>query len=208
MRAAICALAGGLLLAIAATGCSADTSAKANPKSASGSACPKAWRAGWQRLANEVKVPVYCPTWMPSPLNGKIGGAWSDIHSVTHDRSYLISFLYHEPQTGDVHVNFRGYPGRATIPRCRELNFAKGKAVAVHLPCFADPSGHTTAGSIHATFYTVNQDADMWHVLYAWRHDGTLYAVSQHVTAPLTYRDVRKDLNRVLRGLVLVRPSG
>ena len=47
----------------------------------------------------------------------------------------------------------------------------------------------------------------MWHVLYAWRHDGTLYTVSQHVTAPLTYRQVRKDLDRVLRGLAPVRPS-
>jgi hypothetical protein len=144
---------------------------------------------------------------MPSPLDGKIGGAWQDIRSIGKDRSYLVSFLYHETGTGDVHVNFRAYPGTTKIPRCREIDFAAGKAHEHFLPCFADPNGHTKVGSIDATFYTVNQDADQWHVLYAWRHDGTLYTVSQHVTAPLTYRQVRQDLDRVLRGLALVQPA-
>ena len=34
--------------------------------------------------------------------------------------------------------------------------------------------------------YTVNQDADQWHVLYAWTHNGTLYTLSEHVAPPLT----------------------
>jgi hypothetical protein len=199
----------GFLLALAGTGCVAGSgNAKADTKSASGASCPKAWKAGWQKLANEVKVPVYCPTWMPSPLDGKIGGPWTDIRSIGNDKSYLVSFLYHESQTGDVHVNFRAYPHRTAIPQCREIEFVMGKGREHFLPCFADPSGHRTKiGSIDATFYTVNQDADQWHVLYAWRHDGTLYTVSQHVTAPLTYREVRKDLDRVLRGLAVVRPA-
>jgi hypothetical protein len=200
-------LSAGFLLAVAGTGCVASGSAKADTKAASGASCPKGWKAGWQKLADKVKVPVYCPTWMPAPLDGKIGGTWEDIYSIGKDKSFLVSFLYHESQTGDVHVNFRAYPGQTKIPRCREIEFVMGRSHTRHLPCFADPNGHTRVGSIDATFYTVNQDADQWHVLYAWRHDGTLYTVSQHVTAPLTYRQVRKDLDHVLRGLALVQPS-
>ena len=59
---------------------------------------------------------------------------------------------------------------------------------------------------IVATVYTVNQDADLWHVLYAWRYRGGLYTVSQHVAAPLTYSQVIGSLNRILHNLVLVQP--
>ena len=208
MKAALCVLAAGLALGFAGTACVAGSgNAKADKRAASGASCPKAWKRGWQKLADQVKAPVYCPTWMPSPLDGQIGGPWTDIDSVARDRSYLVSFLYHETGTGDVHVNFRAYPGRTKIPRCREIQFVSGKARKSYLPCFADPNGRTKVGSIVATFYTVNQDADQWHVLYAWRHDGTLYTVSQHVTAPLSYRQVRKDLDHVLRGLALVQPA-
>jgi len=41
---------------------------------------------------------VYCPTWMPNPLDAKIGGDFIDINSVNKDRSYLISFLEHGDQ--------------------------------------------------------------------------------------------------------------
>ena len=60
---------------------------------------------------------------------------------------------------------------------------------------------------VYLLTYTANQDADRWHVLYAWRHDGSLYTLSQHVAVPLTYRKVVADLDRMLRSLVLVRPS-
>jgi len=54
----------------------------------------------------------------------------------------------------------------------------------------------------------VNQDADQWHVLLAWRHAGSLYTVSEHVIRPYTYRQVVPNLDRLLRSLVLVRPQG
>src|SRR3979409_327087 len=86
----------------------------ATPKS-----CPPAWAHGWQQLANRIQAPVYCPTWMPNRLDAKIGGQFIDIFSVTKDHSYLVSFLEHgDLGSGDVHVNFRGYPSRAAIPKC------------------------------------------------------------------------------------------
>ena len=75
-------------------------------------------------------------------------------------------------------------------------------------PCFASPHGDYSANGISATMYTVNQDADQWHVLLAWRHRGALYAVSEHVIRPYTFRQVVANLDRLLQSLVLVQPAG
>jgi len=162
--------------------------------------CPAKAAAGWQRLADRIHAPVFCPSWMPSPLDARIGGPWTDVNSVSRDRSYLVSFLWHEKDSGDVHVNFRGYPGRRGMPTCRDL--ATNKKV----PCFSDRRGTWHAGSRTVTVYTANQGADMWHVVYAWTFRGSLYAVSEHVTPPLTYSQVRTNLDRLVSGLVLVQP--
>jgi hypothetical protein len=44
-------------------------------------ACPQAWASGWQKLADKVDAPVYCPRWMPNPLDARIGGQWTDIYA-------------------------------------------------------------------------------------------------------------------------------
>ena len=110
--------------------------------------CPAIWAKGWQVLADKVAASVYCPAWMPNPLDARIGGQYEDIYSIGKDRSYLVSFLEHgDLGSGDVHVNFRGYPGRTRIPRC-PAPVGKGT-----LPCFGDPVGHMSANGIHATVY-------------------------------------------------------
>ena len=166
--------------------------------------CPAAWQAGWARLADKVQTPVYCPTWMPSPLDAQIGGQWQDIYSIGKDRSYLVSFLEHgDLGSGDVHVNFRGYPGRTTIPRC--------PAPVGHgtVACFSDPVAHMSANGIRATVYQTNWGADQWHILLAWHRGGSLYTVSQHVITPYdSATRVRQNLLRLLKGLALVRPQG
>ena len=107
-----------------------------------------------------------------------------------------------------MHVNFRGYPGQMAIPRCKTIISVNGtKTRRGTTPCFADAGGTRKAGGIVATVYTVNQDADQWHVLYAWRHDGSLYTVSEHVIRPYTYRQVVRNLDRLLASLVLVQPA-
>ena len=167
-------------------------------------ACPAAWAKGWQALADKVAVPVYCPTWMPNPLDARIGGQYQDIYSIGKDRSYLVSFLEHgDLGSGDVHVNFRGYPGRSAIPAC------PGQVGDTKIPCFADPVGHMTANGIRATIYQVNQGADQWHVLLLWHHRGSMYTVSQHVIVPYdSATRVKKNLQRLLKSLVLVQPAG
>ena len=199
MRAAVAAGAIALLLAAAAGGA---------PAARKAAVCPAAWKAGWVKLASKIDAPVYCPTWMPNPLNAQIGGQWQDIYSIGKDRSYLVSFLEHgDMGSGDVHVNFRGYPGRTTIPTCQTVAIEGNRVIRGKTPCFADPHGTLRVGNILATVYTVNQDADQWHVLYAWRHAGSLYTVSQHVIPPYTYAQVLKNLHKLMHSLVLVEPA-
>ena len=190
------------LLALFGSGCSSEKAARAAAPSPPRCAHP----AGWQKLANRIKAPVYCPGWLPDPLTSQIGGRWNNIDSVSPDRSYLESFVWQETGAGaaggELHVNLRGYPGRTVIPKCTRGGKAKGL-----IPCFSDPRGHVRANGIDATMYTVNQDADQWHVLLAWHYKGSLYTVSEHVALPLTYRKVVAYLKRELNSLVLIEPS-
>jgi len=187
------------VLAIVLAGCSGgDTRAGAGVVKAKPTCLD---RSGWQRLANQIHAPVYCPGWMPDPLNGVIGGQWNNINSVSKDRSYLIGFIWFERGSGELHVNLRGYPGRMSIPNC------PGDVRGSTVPCFADPHGHVRARGIDATVYTVNQGADQWHVLLGWHRGGSLYTLSQHVAAPLTYRHVVVDLKKMLGSLSLVTPA-
>ena len=166
--------------------------------------CPAPWNAGWQKLANKVDAPVYCPTWMPNPLDAKIGGDYQDIYSIGKDHSFLVSFLeLGDLGSGDVHVNFRGYPGHTAIPRC-PAPVGHGK-----VPCFSEPVGRMSANGIHATVYQVNQGADQWHIALAWHYDRSLYIVSEHVIAPYRFTtQIKRNLGRLLTSLVLVKPAG
>jgi len=165
--------------------------------------CPVAWAKGWQALADKVGAPVYCPKSMPNPLDAKIGGQYQDIYSIGKDRSYLVSFLEHgDLGSGDVHVNFRGYPGRTRIPMCPGPVQKSGP-----IPCFSDPVGRMRANGIDATVYQVNQGADQWHILLAWHYRRSLYTVSEHVIAPYRFStQVKRNLARLLKALVLVEP--
>jgi hypothetical protein len=104
-------------------------------------------------------------------------------------------------------VNLRAYPGRTKIPTCEDTLIGSGKPRHVKLPCFADPHGRRTINGIRFTEYTVNQGADQWHILYAWRYRGSLYTISEHRAPPLTYAHVVRYLNKIMQNLVLVRPS-
>ena len=186
-----------LLACLALAGCG---SAKPEASAEAAVRCPQAWSHGWQKLANRVGAAVYCPSWMPNPLDAKIGGQWTDIDAVDRDGSYLISFIYQESQSGEVHVNLRRYSG-TQMPRCRDLNSTK------QIACFSDPHGTLRVGGIDATLYTVGRDADQWHLTYLWRHGGATYAVGEHVAPPFTYAQVTRNVQRLVRSLVLLQPA-
>jgi hypothetical protein len=201
-RAAHCIPLLLVVIAIAACGGKASNEAKApagtgGNQAASAPVCPPGWRAGWQRLADRIQAPVYCPSWLPDPLTGQLGGPWQAMDSVLKDRSYLMGFLWYEANVAEVHVNFRAYPGRTSIPTCN------GK------PCFNDSIGKKRVGAFEVETFTVNRGADTWHVLYAWHDDGSLYTVSQHVVPKLglSYGKVVANLDRIMRGLVRIAPQ-
>jgi hypothetical protein len=159
--------------------------------------CPPSSREGWQKLADRIGAAVYCPSWLPAPLTGEIGGEWNSTRSIKSDRSYLIGFIWFERGSGEVHVNLRGYPGRSATPDCNGQ------------PCFSDLRAEKQVGGLHLQMFTVNRGADTWHVLYSWKLNGSLYAVSQHVVPALglTVDSVTRNLDRIVKGLELVEPS-
>src|SRR5437763_16187566 len=173
--------------------CVNSASSAAGPKAAPSAkkACTPTQLAGWKKLARRIHAPVYCPSWLPAPLDGVIGSRWNNIDAVSRDRSYLESWVWQETGMGaaggELHVNLRGYPGRTRIPKCIDDDTAKRTLIR----CFADPNGVVRERGIAATVYTVNQDADQWHILYAGRRGGSLYAISEHVAPPVNYAQGR-----------------
>jgi hypothetical protein len=172
--------------------------------------CPADSLAGWQRLANRVAAPVYCPTWLPNPLSPSLAGSSHAGTYVAHDRNYLVSYIETDvigSNNSEVHVNLRGYPGRQTIPICENTLSTGGKSIRPKVPCFSDAYAHKSLAGKRITVYTANQGADTWHVAYVWHHDGSLYVASQHVTPPYSFRAVLANLDRLARTLVLVAPG-
>ena len=169
--------------------------------------CPKAWQASWQKLANRIHAPVYCPGWLPDPLTGQIGGRWNNIDSVSKDRSYLIGFVWQENGPGDPHQPARlSRPDEGPdLPRRRARRRQEARHVRAVLRRPARRRRRSAASG--STEYTVNQDADQWHVLYAWRHEGSLYTLSQHVAPPLTFPRSSANLNRSSRRSSWSRPA-
>jgi hypothetical protein len=106
------------LAAFALAGCGANDSVNASAKLR----CPAKARAGWQHWPNRIHAPVFCPAWMPDPLDGVIGSQWNNINEVSRDRSYLMSWVWQETGPGaaggEKHVNLRGLSGRTVIPKC------------------------------------------------------------------------------------------
>jgi hypothetical protein len=201
---------GVVAAALAASGCAGERAVEPAARAAAKPQCRAAALRGWYRLARRIHAPVYCPAWMPDPLDGVIGSRWNNIDAVSPDRSYLESWVWQETGPGaaggELHVNLRGYPGVTKIPTCEDTQTVNGVVRHPKLPCFADSHGRRRAGPILATVYTVNQGADQWHVLYAWRRAGSLYTLSEHVAPPLDYTKVVRNLDRMLRSLVLVNP--
>jgi hypothetical protein len=190
--------------ALLASGCGeAKTASAAAPAAAPKPHCSNV--TAWRDLARRINAPVYCPGWLPDPLVGAIGNRWNNINSVSPDRSYLESFVWQETgggaAGGELHVNLRAYPGVTKIPTCRT-----GGSDSRNVPCFDSPGSTVSAGGITTRLYTVNQDADEWHLLLLWRRYGNLYTLSEHVAPPLTYNHVLRYLKQELAALVLVKP--
>jgi hypothetical protein len=188
-------LAAAASLILTACGSTAEPAAKAS----SAPSCPAAWAPGWAKLARQIDAPVYCPSWMPNPLDGRIGSEWNGLRLVDMRGGFLVSFIYQETGSGEVHVNFHRWPG-TRMPRCRAETSKR------QVPCYSDAAGRVKTHGIDATLYTVSRDADQWHLSYLWRANGATYVVSEHVAPPYSFAQVKRNVTRLLRSLVPVPP--
>jgi hypothetical protein len=199
------------VVAVLLAGCGGSETASETKPAATAAPKACAHAAGWQRLANRLQAAVYCPNWLPDPLVGQIGGRWSNIDSVSKDRSYLESFVWQETGPGaaggELHVNLRGYPGATKVPTCEDTLLGGGKVRRVEIPCFSDAQPPATVAGYRVTEYRVNQGADQWHLLYAWTYRNSLYTVSEHVAPPVDFSKAKLYLAKILRNLVRVEPA-
>src|SRR5438876_2195596 len=105
-------LVGAVVLVAAACGAGASKADETQTAAARAPACPRSWRVSWQKLANEIDAPVYCPSWLPQPLVGRWSGSPFNGHEVDPDGSYLVKFLWFDSGSpsgiSEVHVNLRG----------------------------------------------------------------------------------------------------
>ena len=137
---------------------------------------------------------------MPNPIDGLIGGQWNGLRLVDKHGGFLVSFIYQETGSGEVHVNFHRWPS-TRMPLCR------AETSQQMIPCYSQPGGHVSASGIDATLYTVSRDADQWHLSFLWRHGGATYVVSEHVAPPYSFDQVKRNVTRILRSLVLISPK-
>ena len=170
--------------------------------------CPAAWQRSWQKLANRIDAPVYCPSWLPDPLDGQIGGRWNNIDSVGKDRSYLVGFVWQEMSAaGDPHQPPR-LSGGDEDPDLPLGRARRRQAARDEVPCFDDSHGQKTIGGFRV--HRVHGQPGRRPVARALRLAARRVAVhrsAQHVAPPLTFPMVVRNLNRELASLVLVEPQ-
>ena len=200
VRAPCVLVLGAVLLAVAA-GCSgseSEESSAATPKPKAAPTCPRQVARRLAAAREPGRGARLLPDLDAEPARRRDRRAsGTTARPSSKDRSYLVSFLWHEAGN-DVHVNFRGYPGRTTIPRCEDTQTVNGKTHgAARFPASATPGDTRLVGRLATTVYTVNRDADQWHVLYAWRRRGSLYTLSEHVAPPFTLGRVVRNLERI-----------
>ena len=116
-----------------------------------------------------------------------------------------MGFVWQEAGSGDPHQPAR-LPGRTKVPICRdtESSAARRRDQGAVL---RRSEGMKTIGGYRVQRYTVNQDADQWHLLYAWTRGGTLYTLSEHIAPPLTMSMIVRNLDRMMGALVLLKPA-
>ncbi len=185
-----------LLTAAAVTlaGCGSG-SATSGSSSSQASGCSATWKPGWQRWTDKVRMPVWCPGWMPSPIDAIIHGQWNTAEVEHHQ--WQLGYAWLE-QGQLIHVIFEGYPPNTFPPTCEG-----------NVPCFggeeakaAQIGGHT----VH--WYDHNHASHTGHVAAVFQSDGNTYVVSIHVVSPISTKAIAKrDLTHIITSSSLLRPQ-
>jgi hypothetical protein len=184
-----------LLVAVAVVFAACDSSNGAGGSTAAvAKTCPKAWAASWQTWADRVGMTIYCPGWLPSPIDGVIHGEWNTAR--VPDRQWQLGYAWLE-QGQLVHVVFEGYPPGTFPPTC------EGR------PCFGGREATTeeVAGRT-VTWYDHNLASHTGHIAAIFHSLGNVYVISIHVATPVsTAADAKADLRHIIRSLAPVKPE-
>ena len=136
------------VVALVASGCGGDTAASSKAAAARAPR-PPARRPGAGLAAAREPDPrarLLPRRWLPDPLDRRDrrhrGTTSTPVDARTG--SYLIGFVWQETRRARVHVNLRGYPGRTTVPTCRDERLRRRQGARHVVPCFADPAGTKT----------------------------------------------------------------
>lgn len=152
------------------------------------------WAAGWQKWANHVGMPVWCPGWMPEPINAIIHGQWNTAEVEQHQ--WQLGYAWLE-LGGLVHVIFEGYPPGTFPPKCGRV------------PCFQgeEAKSETIAGHV-VHWYDHNHSSHTGHIAAVFVSNGNTYVVSIHVTPPVsTKAKAKRDLREIIRSSSLLKPE-
>jgi hypothetical protein len=183
-----------LVVLLTAAGCGGSSSADTTPSSAAAAhGCPPSWRPGWQKWANKVQMPVYCPGWMPT-VTGQIKSQWNTAYAPGHD-NWQLGFAWLEFDNL-VHIIFEGYAPKAFPPNCEGS------------PCFAGYIGSQQVGRFHVRWYDHNLASHTGHIAAIFRANGYIYVVSMHIAPPsTTLTRTKADVVHILKTLTKIDPQ-
>ena len=186
-------LAGGCLTAAAcgggaSKGSSPTTVGSGPPPAVS---CPAAWADDWRQWSARVGMAVWCPSWLPSPIDGVIGGQFNT--AASPGRVWQLGFVYREVGFAElIHVVFEGYPPDRWPRRCGDG------------PCFGGEQGGETIAGHRVTWYRHNKGSSSAHVAGVFRDGGNVYVVSMHIWQPRDAEQTKQIVRRMIAELVRV----
>lgn len=182
-----------MAVVVTAAACGSGSSTSGS-KAAAASGCAKAWKAGWQAWTDRVGMPVWCPGWMPSPVDAIIHGQWNTAR--IEQRQWQLGYAWLE-EGQLVHVVFEGYPPGTFPPRCEGV------------PCFGgeEPGSETIRGHV-VHWYDHNHASHSGHVAGIFKSGPDTYVVSIHVASPVSTRAIAKrDLRHIISSSSELKPS-
>jgi hypothetical protein len=185
-----------LLVAVVVTvsACGSGT-ANSGSKSSPETGCSKTWAAGWQKWADRVRMPVWCPGWMPSPIDAIIHGQWNTAQVEQHQ--WQLGYAWLE-QGQLVHVIFEGYPHGTFPPTCEG-----------GVPCFGGEEAKSVTIAGHVVhWYDHNQASHSGHIAAVFSSGGNTYVVSIHIVTPVSTKAIAKrDLRHIVESSSLLKPA-
>jgi hypothetical protein len=157
--------------------------------------CPPGRAASWQRFADRVHMPVFCPAWLPVQLDGSVSGP--DTTVASPGRHWQVQLVWRADDFSQlIHVVFEGFAPGTWPPDCGGEH------------CFGGAAGSETIAGHRVTWYADDRGSSTGHIAAAFRSGRNRYTVSLHVIDPYTAASARATVRRIVAGLVPTPPSG